>query len=58
MGPIGLNLFVFFDREKSGRAEAERIAAESSEWPWAKKVLRKVDMEAWVFRLLLEYVSG
>jgi hypothetical protein len=42
----------FFDQEESGRVEAERIASESREW--ANKVLRRVDMEAWVFRLLLE----
>ncbi|OAR00256.1 hypothetical protein LLEC1_06884 [Akanthomyces lecanii] len=36
-----------------GAAEADRMATESREW--AGKTLRKVDMEAWFFRLLLEY---
>jgi hypothetical protein len=59
--PLGLEgtdwfeVLRFFDREESGRLEAERIAAESREW--ANKVLRRVDMEAWVFRLLLEYIN-
>ena len=36
-----------------GRREAERVALAGSEW--AGKVLRNVDIEAWFFRLLLEY---
>jgi hypothetical protein len=38
------------DGESAG--EAERIAAASREW--ADKAVRQVDMEAWLFRLLLE----
>ncbi|KAK7422399.1 hypothetical protein QQX98_001678 [Neonectria punicea] len=41
----------FSDRTRV--AESERIAAASAEW--AKKTVRQVDMEAWFFRLLLEY---
>ncbi|OAA60094.1 Lipopolysaccharide-modifying protein [Cordyceps fumosorosea ARSEF 2679] len=36
-----------------GAAEAEGMAARSTDW--AERVLRKEDMEAWFFRLLLEY---
>ena len=43
----------YFAREESGKVEGKIIAEESSEW--AKKVLRKDDMEVWMFRLLLEY---
>ncbi|KAF7563791.1 hypothetical protein G7046_g292 [Stylonectria norvegica] len=42
----------FFDTGV-GANEAERIAMASREW--ANKVVRKEDMEAWFFRLLLEY---
>lgn len=41
----------FFD-SPDGRNEGERIAMASREW--ANKVVRKEDMEAWFFRLLLE----
>ncbi|KAG6027119.1 hypothetical protein E4U41_001052, partial [Claviceps citrina] len=44
------DLVRFYGRED---ARAERMAEESTRW--AGKVLRKVDMEAWFFRLLLEY---
>jgi hypothetical protein len=43
----------YFAREESGKVEGKIIAEESSEW--ARKVLRKDDMEVWMFRLLLEY---
>ena len=43
----------FFAVEDKGQLEAQRIATESR--VWSKKVLRKEDMEAWMFRLLLEY---
>ncbi|RFU33926.1 hypothetical protein B7463_g2435, partial [Scytalidium lignicola] len=43
----------WFDADSEGRAEAERIALQSRSW--ANKVLRNEDMEAWFFRLLLEY---
>ena len=39
--------------EKEGQAMAENMAIESKEW--AGKVLRNVDLEAYFFRLLLEY---
>ncbi|KAG5984606.1 hypothetical protein E4U55_004048 [Claviceps digitariae] len=39
--------------DKENRARAEGMARASTEW--AGRVLRKVDMEAWFFRLLLEY---
>jgi hypothetical protein len=35
-----------------GKKEAERLAVVSSEW--ARKVQRKIDLEIWFFRLLLE----
>jgi hypothetical protein len=44
----------FFGDGPIGHKEAERIAMQSREW--ANKVLRKEDMEAWFFRLMLEYV--
>ncbi|KAI9166759.1 Beta-1,2-xylosyltransferase 1 [Paramyrothecium foliicola] len=43
----------FFSDKTAGAAEAEKIASASREW--ANKVVRKEDMEAWFFRLLLEY---
>jgi Glycosyl transferase family 90 len=43
----------YFATEESGKVEGKTIAEESQEW--AKKVLRKEDMEVWMFRLLLEY---
>ncbi|KAH8894958.1 hypothetical protein GQ53DRAFT_71963 [Thozetella sp. PMI_491] len=43
----------FFADSEDGKKEAERLAMEGREW--ANRVLRKVDMEAWFFRLLLEY---
>ncbi|KAK0621541.1 hypothetical protein B0T17DRAFT_617977 [Bombardia bombarda] len=43
----------FEDGDELGKKEAERIAMQSREW--AGQVLRKEDMEAWLFRLLLEY---
>jgi len=45
----------FFGDSSLGNNEAERIAMASREW--ANKVVRKEDMEAWFFRLLLEYVN-
>jgi hypothetical protein len=39
--------------EQDAKEAAERIAGESREW--ARRVLRKEDMEVWMFRLLLEY---
>ncbi|KFA81505.1 hypothetical protein S40288_03327 [Stachybotrys chartarum IBT 40288] len=43
----------FFSDKNAGAEEAEKMAVASREW--ANKVVRKVDMEAWLFRLLLEY---
>ncbi|QPC73650.1 hypothetical protein HYE68_004402 [Fusarium pseudograminearum] len=43
----------FFENEEVGRQEGERIAAASREW--ANQAVRQVDMEAWFFRLMLEY---
>lgn len=42
----------FFGDSSLGNNEAERIAMASRDW--ANKVVRKEDMEAWFFRLLLE----
>lgn len=42
----------FFGIRGQGAAEAEKMAEESREW--AGKAVRKVDLEAWFFRLLLE----
>jgi Glycosyl transferase family 90 len=56
--PLGLNgtdwfeAIRFFALEESGRAEAERIATESHRW--SRSVLRREDMEAWMFRFLIE----
>jgi Glycosyl transferase family 90 len=44
----------YFSSDDNGKVAAEKMARESRRW--SKKVLRKEDMEAWVFRLLLEYV--
>ena len=43
----------YFDQEEEGKVQAKRIADAGRNW--AEKVLRKEDMEAWYFRLLLEY---
>ncbi|KAH8821735.1 glycosyltransferase family 90 protein [Xylogone sp. PMI_703] len=43
----------WLDADSVGRGEAERIAMQSQDW--AKKALRNEDLEAWFFRLLLEY---
>ncbi|PTB67302.1 glycosyltransferase family 90 protein [Trichoderma citrinoviride] len=43
----------FIDQDGEGSAEGRRIAEESREW--ANQAVRKVDMEVWFFRLLLEY---
>ncbi|RSL90475.1 hypothetical protein CEP51_000705 [Fusarium floridanum] len=43
----------FFDSEETARGEGERIAMASREW--ANQAFRQVDMEAWFFRLMLEY---
>lgn len=44
----------YFKEEEDGRIQGPLLAKQSKEW--AEKVLRKEDMEAWFFRLLLEYV--
>ncbi|KAJ1335332.1 beta-1,2-xylosyltransferase [Microdochium nivale] len=43
----------YFATGATEQKEAERLANQQSEW--ANKVLRHEDMEAWFFRLLLEY---
>jgi hypothetical protein len=43
----------WFAGEMAGKRAAERIALQGRNW--ANKVLRNEDMEAWFFRLLLEY---
>lgn len=45
----------FFGDGALGKKEAERIALQGRDW--ANKVLRREDMEVWLFRLLLECVS-
>ena len=58
--PLGLNgsdwfeAVHFFALDEIGQALAERMVDESR--VWAHRVLRKVDMEVWMFRLLLEYL--
>lgn len=42
--------------EEEGRRTAERLAEQGR--MWANDVLRKVDYEAWLFRLLLEWVCS
>ena len=44
----------YFHDEEQGKVQAAKLAVEGREW--AQKVLRKEDFEAWLFRLLLEYV--
>ncbi|EEP77178.1 conserved hypothetical protein [Uncinocarpus reesii 1704] len=43
----------YFSMEEEGRQHAARVAQESS--GWAKKALKNDALEAWFFRLLLEY---
>ncbi|OAA65924.1 capsule associated protein [Niveomyces insectorum RCEF 264] len=43
----------FFGDGALGKKEAERLALQGRDW--ANKVVRNVDLEAWFFRLLLEY---
>ncbi|ERS99889.1 hypothetical protein HMPREF1624_03256 [Sporothrix schenckii ATCC 58251] len=43
----------FFGDGALGKKEAERLALQSRDW--ANNVVRNVDLEAWFFRLLLEY---
>jgi Glycosyl transferase family 90 len=58
--PLGLNgsdwfeAVRYFALDETGQALGESMANESR--VWAHRVLRKVDMEVWMFRLLLEYV--
>lgn len=42
----------FINEDSEGSAEGQKIAKESRDW--ANKAVRKEDMEAWFFRLLLE----
>lgn len=43
----------YFADEEEGKIQAPRLAKQGKEW--AGKALRNVDLEAWFFRLLLEY---
>ncbi|KZF22209.1 glycosyltransferase family 90 protein [Xylona heveae TC161] len=43
----------YFAQEPSGQTQAERLAMQGRDW--ASKTLRNEDLEAWFFRLLLEY---
>ncbi|CRG85785.1 Beta-1,2-xylosyltransferase 1 [Talaromyces islandicus] len=43
----------YFAAEEDGKIQAPRLAKQGKEW--AEKVLRNEDLEAWLFRLLLEY---
>ena len=43
----------YFNSEDDGKIHAPRLAKQGQEW--AQKVLRNEDLEAWFFRLLLEY---
>ncbi|PFH61837.1 hypothetical protein XA68_16068 [Ophiocordyceps unilateralis] len=52
-GDDWLDAVRFFADSSLGNNEAQRMADASRDW--ANKVVRKVDMEAWFFRLLLEY---
>lgn len=47
-----LDAVQFYSVDGAGAADAETMAEESREW--ANRAVRKVDMEAWFFRLLLE----
>lgn len=47
-----LELVRYYSDRDGGAEKAKQMAEESREW--ANKTLRKVDMEAWFFRLLLE----
>lgn len=57
--PLGFNqsdhleILRFFNDEVDGQKLALEIAQESSKW--AQQTLRHTDMQAWAFRLLLEY---
>jgi hypothetical protein len=43
----------YFNSDEEGKVAAKQIANDSR--AWARRALRHVDMEAWFFRLLLEY---
>ena len=46
----------YFAQEQNGKIQAPKIATQGRDW--AGKVLRQEDLEVWLFRLLLEYVSS
>lgn len=52
-GTDHLEVMRFLTQEEEGQRLAREIAEESREW--VGRSLRKVDMQAWMFRLLLEY---
>lgn len=45
----------YFEEDPTGQVQAEKIANDGRQW--SQKVLRNEDLEVWLFRLLLEYVS-
>jgi hypothetical protein len=52
-GEEHLESFRYFSSEEDDKVQAKQIA---DDWRvWARQVLRHMDMEAWLFRLLLEY---
>jgi Glycosyl transferase family 90 len=53
-GSDHLEIMRYLTEEENGKAYAREIADESRDW--AGRALRRVDMQAWMFRLLLEYV--
>lgn len=52
-GQEHLEVIRFFAEDEQGMLLAERLARNKRDW--ARKVLRREDMETWLFRLLLEY---
>ena len=60
--PLGLNgndhleILRYLTEEDEGKEFAREVADESM--GWAGQALRKVDMQIWIFRLLLEYVHN
>ena len=46
----------YFAEEDEGKVQAPRLALQGRNW--AQKALRNEDLEVWLYRLLLEYVSS
>jgi hypothetical protein len=51
-GSDHLEILRYMTEEEDGKTLAQELASDSREW--AQKALRQVDMQAWMFRLLLE----